>query len=275
MARIRTIKPSFFRHEGLQDLEAANPKKYTMMVFAGLWGHCDKGGCFQWRPRMLKLDILPFLNFEMSETLKLLEVHGFIRRYEVDGEAYGVIDSFMEHQRIHGKEAQEEQACPVPPALVKQQGNNGEATGKQQGNNGEAVETAGREGKGREQEKEGNGIVPASMTLERVVEVWNVIPGVGQAKSVTGPIRERVCTRLKEHPDLEWWRTLFDRVKASDFLCGRKTDFAVTLDWILGPKNLAKLMNGNYDNRLNLQVVKPTSMVDYLKHQFPDRAEEA
>ncbi len=273
MARIRTIKPSFFRHEGLQDLEAANPKKYPMMVFAGLWGHCDKGGCFQWRPRMLKLDILPFLNFEMSETLQLLELHGFIRRYEADGEVYGVIDSFMEHQRIHGKEAQDEQACPAPPALVKQRGSDGDTTGKQQGSNGEAVGTAGREGKGREEE--GNGIVPASMTLERVVEVWNVIPGVVPAQSVTGPIRDRVNTRLKEHPDLEWWRTLFDRVKASDFLCGRKTDFSVTLDWILGPKNLAKLVNGNYDNRANLQVVKPRSVVDYLADRFPDRAEEA
>lgn len=275
MARIRTIKPSFFRHEGLQDLEAANPKKYPMMVFAGLWGHCDKAGCFEWRPRSLKLDILPFLTFEMSETLKLLELHGFIRRYEIDGEQYGVIDTFLEHQRINGREAQEEQACPSPPVLVKQCGSDEEESRKQSGSTAEAVGTTGREGKGREQEEEGNGVVPASMTLERVVEVWNVIPGVVQAKSVTGPIRDRVNTRLKEHPDVEWWHTLFDRVKASDFLCGRKTDFSLTLDWILGPKNLAKLWNGNYDNRVNLQAVKPKSMVEYLAAQFPKRAEEA
>lgn len=44
MARIRTIKPEFFRHEGLQDLEQANPGAYAMLVFAALWGHCDKHG---------------------------------------------------------------------------------------------------------------------------------------------------------------------------------------------------------------------------------------
>ena len=45
MARIRTIKPEFFRHESLQDLEIANPGMYPMMVFEALWGHCDsKGG---------------------------------------------------------------------------------------------------------------------------------------------------------------------------------------------------------------------------------------
>jgi hypothetical protein len=211
----------------------------------------------------------------MSDTLKLLESHGYIRRYDVDGEAYGVIDTFLDHQRINGREAQDGQACPSPPTVGKQSGSNTEETGKQTGSNTEAVGTTGREGKGREEEQEGNGVVPAEMTLERVVEVWNVLPGVASAKSVTGPIRARVNTRLKEHPDLAWWRTLFDRVKASDFLCGRKTDFSVTLDWILGPKNLAKLWNGNYDNRSNLQVVKPTSMVDYLAKQFPNRAEEA
>lgn len=106
MARIRTIKPEFFRHEALQDLEAAHPKAYTMLVFAGLWGHCDKAGTFEWKPRSLKLDILPFLGFDMAETLGLLEKAGFIVRYEVDGVMFGNIPTFTEHQRITGKEAE-------------------------------------------------------------------------------------------------------------------------------------------------------------------------
>jgi hypothetical protein len=60
MARIRTVKPDFFRHEALQDLELANPGMYPMMVFQALWGHCDSKGRFEWKPRMLKLDILRF-----------------------------------------------------------------------------------------------------------------------------------------------------------------------------------------------------------------------
>jgi hypothetical protein len=78
MARIRTIKPEFFRHEGLQDLEAANPGNYIMLVFAALWGHCDKAGHFVWKPRSLKLDILPFLDFDIFATLNLLAGGGFI-----------------------------------------------------------------------------------------------------------------------------------------------------------------------------------------------------
>ncbi|HRP64274.1 MAG TPA: hypothetical protein PK400_13320 [Phycisphaerales bacterium] len=128
MARIRTIKPEFFRHEGLQDLEIANPGAYPMLVFAGLWGHCDKAGRFEWKPRTLKLDILPFLEFDMEKTLMLLAEAGEIHRYEADGKTYGEVPSFVKHQRINGKEAQDPEKHPAPPKRVA--GSNGEALGK-------------------------------------------------------------------------------------------------------------------------------------------------
>jgi hypothetical protein len=114
MARIRTIKPEFFRHEGLQDLEISHPGQYPMLVFAGLWSLCDKAGRFEWKPRQIKLDVLPFLPFDMEETLSLLESSGFIEHYEVDGKLYGYIPSFKDHQRITGKEATSPEKYPAP-----------------------------------------------------------------------------------------------------------------------------------------------------------------
>ena len=84
MARIRSVKPEFFRHEGLQDLEVAHPGKYPMLVFEGLWCHCDSKGRFEWRPRQLKLDILPFLPFDMTATLAILEESGMAVGDDVD-----------------------------------------------------------------------------------------------------------------------------------------------------------------------------------------------
>lgn len=141
MARIRTIKPQTFRHEGLQDLERAHPGAYTMLVFVGLWGHCDKGGKFEWKPRQLKLDILPFLEFDMAATLGLLRDAGQIEQYTVGSKEYGRIKSFPEHQRIGGKEAQEDDRFPNPS-----QGTTGEATEKH---------LPAQEGKGREKEGKG------------------------------------------------------------------------------------------------------------------------
>lgn len=167
MARIRTIKPDFFRHGGLQDLEAANPGLYPMMVFAGLWGHCDKAGRFVWDARMLKLDILPFLPFDMTEVLRVLEQAGFINKYEVNGKEYGEIPSFSEHQRINGKEAQEPEKHPSNPE-------------NQSGSNGEAQETTGREGKG----KEGKGLRTSAPVCPEEVNprVWDDFMAVRKAK---------------------------------------------------------------------------------------------
>jgi hypothetical protein len=153
VARIRTVKPEFFRHEGLQDLEAASPGAHCMLVFAGLWGHCDKNGVFEWKPRQLKLDILPFLEFDLNATLALLMGAGFIRKYAVNGREYGVIDTFADHQRVTGKEWTEPAKFPTEDgresdkdAPEKQQGNAGETNGKQQGESSRS----GREGKGRD-----------------------------------------------------------------------------------------------------------------------------
>ena len=148
MARIRSIKPDFFRHDALQDAEIANPGKYPMMVFAGLWGHCDSKGRFEWRPRQLKLDILPFLPFDMAETLEILAKSGMVNRYEVDGKSYGEIPTFEKHQRLSGKEVTEGEKHPEP---------NGEATGKQSGSNRDEQES--QEGKGREGNR--NGVNPS------------------------------------------------------------------------------------------------------------------
>ena len=94
MARIRTIKPEFFRHELLQDLAAEHGAE-IMLVFAGLWGHCDSEGRFEWRPRQLKLDILPFLDFSMAEILDLLETAGLVKPGSVR-------ETLWRHRNIQG-----------------------------------------------------------------------------------------------------------------------------------------------------------------------------
>lgn len=112
MARIRTIKPDFFRHEALQDAEIANPGKYPMMVFAGLWVIADREGRFEWRPRRIKLDVLPFLDFDMEQTMSILEAEGLIHRYEHSGETYGAITSWDRHQIVGRDEPPSE--IPTP-----------------------------------------------------------------------------------------------------------------------------------------------------------------
>jgi hypothetical protein len=167
MARIRTIKPDFFRHELLQHLEVAHPDARPMLVFCGLFGHCDKQGVFQWRPNHLKLDIMPFVPFEIAKTLEILEKHDLIVGFKVSGEHYGWIPTFNVHQRIGGNESQSPARFPCPPSnlvakMGKRRGTAVEAPRKHKGSdkdnpqpNAEAIGIAGREGKGKERKGTG------------------------------------------------------------------------------------------------------------------------
>ena len=111
MARIRTIKPDFFKHEGLFDaeLETGLPLR---LAFAGLWTQCDREGRFAWRPRKLKSDVLPYDDVDFSRVLNAFVEHGFVERYEADGQAYGVIPSWDKHQVVNSREAKS--VIPAP-----------------------------------------------------------------------------------------------------------------------------------------------------------------
>jgi len=106
--RIRTIKPEFFRHEGLSELSIPH-----RMLFAGLWCFADREGRMRDRPRQIKLDVFPFDDVDVDAMLSDLAGHRerFVVRYEVDGERYIAIPKFSAHQRPHMRESASN--CPV------------------------------------------------------------------------------------------------------------------------------------------------------------------
>ena len=112
MARIRTIKPELFRHEDLFELESSTGLPIRT-AFMGLFTVCDREGRFKWRPRRLKLDVLPYDDVDFSRVLDALATRDFIKMYDVNGETYGYIPSFTDHQLINNKEMPS--SIPEPP----------------------------------------------------------------------------------------------------------------------------------------------------------------
>lgn len=110
MARIRTVKPSFFRHLGLYRAEKETGFPIRV-AFEGLWTASDREGRFKWVPEELKLDCLPFDELDFSRVLDALVTRGFIVKYVVDSREYGWIPSFKDHQVINNREA----ASILPP----------------------------------------------------------------------------------------------------------------------------------------------------------------
>lgn len=115
MARIRTIKPELFQHSDLFDIEQETGLPLRL-AWIGLFTCCDREGRFKWRPRELKLQVLPYDEVDFSRVLDALASRGFLVRYASQDEIYGCIPSWSKHQYVNNKESQ----SSIPPPLQNQ-----------------------------------------------------------------------------------------------------------------------------------------------------------
>ena len=114
MARIRTVKPEVYRHEGLFEIEKRTGLP-VRLFWIGLFAVCDREGRFKWRPGSIKLDVLPFDDVDVSALLDELWAAGFLVRYRFKNEDLGCIPTFPSHQVINSREAQSK----LPPPSDK------------------------------------------------------------------------------------------------------------------------------------------------------------
>ena len=97
--RSRNIKPGFFKNDELGEM-----KPITRLLFVGLWCYADKAGRFEWRPKRIMAEILPYDNGDLTVIARPLIENGFVVRYQVDGVEYGQVVNFSEHQHPHHTE---------------------------------------------------------------------------------------------------------------------------------------------------------------------------
>jgi hypothetical protein len=110
--RIRTVKPEFFLHDGLFDLEHETGLPIRV-AFIGLWCAADREGRFRWEPRRLGALILPYDGVDFSRVLDALVTRGFLVRYTSQGHDFGCIPTFSRHQIVNNRETPS--SIPTPP----------------------------------------------------------------------------------------------------------------------------------------------------------------
>lgn len=99
MARARNIKPSFFQNEELAELDPL-----ARLFFIGLWTVANYKGCVEFRPKRLKVQLLPYDNCDTELIAKNLEKSGFVAIYSVAGQRYLKVVNFEKHQNPHKNE---------------------------------------------------------------------------------------------------------------------------------------------------------------------------
>jgi hypothetical protein len=111
VARIRTIKPTFFTSATIAELSP-----WGRLMFLGLLTHVDdEGRCIN-EPRVIKGALFPLDDVvTASDVVNLtmeLEELGLVRSYEAGKRSYLVVCSFREHQRINRPS---KSTLPPPP----------------------------------------------------------------------------------------------------------------------------------------------------------------
>jgi hypothetical protein len=80
--------------------------------------------------------------------------------------------------------------------------------------------------------------------INTLVELFNsTCPSLPKIKTVSKSRKTKIQLRLKEHPDLEWWKGVFE--KADKILI---KNWRPSFDWLIeNDRNAVKVDEGNYD----------------------------
>ncbi|MFZ3046618.1 MAG: hypothetical protein WA151_11955 [Desulfatirhabdiaceae bacterium] len=259
--RARNIKPGFFKNEilGIED-------PLLSILFIGLWCLADRAGRLEDRPLLIKAEVYPYREIDIDRYLVELTRLKFINRYSVDGKPYIEVVNFIKHQHIHHTEKSSD--IPVNPVgcelTVNSPLNNGYNPAERL--NTERLNT---ERLKSEEKAEARGgaqarvydkkVKPPDCPYDKLVNLYHEICySLPRVTSWNGAGKVSMGQRWKEsgeRQNLEWWKNYFSRVMASDFLTGNvKNFFLANLTWLVGPKNMDKVINGAYDNRRSAAV---------------------
>ena len=247
MARIRTIKPGFWKHEDLSDLPEA-----THMLAAALLNYSDDDGYFNANVGLVKAECCPLREPSVSihDSLKHLSRVGFIRLGTgQDGKRYGCVVNFAEHQRVNR---------PIPSKIkdIQIQWDDAVNTHTQLTEPSllEREEEGNRKGRGKGRESASCDLTttdpapPATTTSKVMVHTYNQIAekiGIPQCQKIT-PARAKSLARITPGE----WSASIRKLEQSAF-CRGENDKAWTadIDFLLQPKTRQRLLEGKYDDR--------------------------
>lgn len=83
-------------------------------------------------------------------------------------------------------------------------------------------------------------------------KIWNDLSAdMPKATELTHKRTLQAKARLREKPDLEYWRSVVRKMADSDFCCGRASGshWRANIDFLLRPDTHIKVLEGKYDNQ--------------------------
>ena len=88
---------------------------------------------------------------------------------------------------------------------------------------------------------------------KKIIDIYHLkCPSLPQVQSVSNGLQKTLKARWREdfqRQNLKWWEWYFENVNKSDFLTGKSKEWTASFGWLIGPKNMTKVLNGQYLNR--------------------------
>ncbi len=117
---------------------------------------------------------------------------------------------------------------------------------------------------------------------QAIIDLYHkTLPELPRVRVWNDDQQKALRTRWKDDQqrrNLEWWKLFFELIRGSPFLMGRENGFQADLEWLIRPKNFAKIMNGRYHRQdqgkytqtgyKNLEVMK-----SWLKKQRVEKSD--
>jgi hypothetical protein len=117
----------------------------------------------------------------------------------------------------------------------------------------------------------------ANVPYAQIMELYNTIcQSYPKIMTIDGQRRKAVSARWTKYKKTDTFRALFEKAEASKFLKGENArNWKATFDWLIGANNMAKTLEGNYDNE-NARRGKPAQKqkenraLKYQQRQYKD-----
>ena len=252
MAEVKWIKitTDMFDNRKIKHLRRLPDGNNIVLIWVMLLtmaGRCNANGMIflteniPYTPKMLA-DELDFEENTVQLALQALEQLGMI----VTNNGYFAIAGWEEYQNIEGMERIREQNRIRKQRQREKEKllpNNSHVTSRD--SHATDIDIDKELDKDKEKEK---------IDYQRIVDIYNdTCVSFPRLKSLSENRKKSIKARLKTY-SYDDFKTLFEKAEASDFLKGKNNkDWSATFDWLIKDSNMAKVLDGNYDNRSGSQ----------------------
>lgn len=101
-----------------------------------------------------------------------------------------------------------------------------------------------------EKERDKEGTTRSKTDCQLIADLYNrLCPSFPFLRSMSEARRKAIRARLNQYT-VDDFETMFKKAEASDFLKGdNNRNWSATFDWLINANNMAKVLDGNYDNK--------------------------